>query len=246
MYRKAFLAASFAAFLLVLFLILPKTEEPARIPSEEEVVGHIRDFNASVSSIKSISCNVSSIGAKTEVVYIKPSKVLAVTSSFFGRKQAEIGTDGRDYWFWMRDFDKESIYHCPLPKISSTRVVLPMRPDLITSALGVDEIIWESISVQEGVACLTRSEGDLVKCVLFKDDKMKGVTYHRDGLPMMTATFKSHQKIDGFEIPKEVNVFWHEENASLDFEMKNVVINTDEPPEIKMPEGMKKISLIGF
>lgn len=246
MYRKAFLAALFAAFLLALFLILPKTEEPARVPSELEMLGQIRDFNASVSAIKSISCNVSAIGTKTEVVYIKPSKVLAVTSSFFGRKQAEVGTDGRDYWFWMRDFDKESIYHCPLSKISSTRVVLPMRPDLITSALGVDEIIWESISIQEGVACLTCSEGDLVKCVLFKDDKMKGVTYHRDGLPMMTATFKSHQNIDGLEIPKDINVFWHEENASLDLEIREVSLNIKDPPEIKMPEGMKKISLIGF
>jgi len=246
MYRKAFLAASFVASLLAFFLILSKMEGPARVPSEEEVFEHIRKFNASISAIKSISCNVSAIGTKTEVVYIKPFRVLAVTSSFFGRKQAEVGTDGRDYWFWMRDFDKESIYHCPLSKISSTRVVLPMRPNLITSAFGVDEIMWESISIQEGVACLTCSEDDLVKCVLLRDDKVTGVTYYRDGLPMMTATFKSHQKIDGFEIPKEVNVFWHEENASLDFEIKNVVINTEEPPEIKMPSGMKKISLIDF
>jgi hypothetical protein len=32
----------------------------------------------------------------------------------------------------------------------------------------------------------------------------------------------------------------------LDFEIKNVVINLANPPEIKMPEGMKKISLIDF
>ena len=246
MYRKTFLAASFVASLLALFIILSKMEGPARVPSEEEVFEHIRKFNASISAIKSISCNVSAIGTKTEVVYIKPFKVLAVTSSFFGRKQAEVGTDGRDYWFWMRDFDKEAIYYCPLSKLSSTRVVLPMRPNLITSALGVDEIMWESISIQEGVACLTRSEDDLVKCVFFRDDKMTGVTYHRDGRPMMTATFKSHQRIYGFEIPKEVNVFLHDENASLDFEIKNVVINLEKPPEIKMPNGTNKVSLIDF
>jgi len=62
----------------------------------------------------------------------------------------------------------------------------------------------------------------------------------------MTATFKSHQRIYGFEIPKEVNVFLHEENASLDFEINNVVINLEKPPEIKMPNGMNKVSLIDF
>lgn len=245
MYRKAFLAASFAASLIAVFIALPRKEKPSPILSEVEMLEQIRKFNSSVSVIRSISCEVSAIGMKTQVVYIKPSGLLATTSSF-GRKKAEVATDGKEYWFWMKDFDNTSVYHCPLSKISSTRVILPMRPNLIKSALGIDKIEWESMSIQEGKARLKRSEDDLVKCVLFKDGGIAGISYYRDESPVMTANFKSHQKIDGFEIPKDVNVFWHEENESLDFEIKNVVINLANPPEIKMPEGMKKISLIDF
>jgi hypothetical protein len=247
MYRKAFLAMSFLAFILIIIIVAyPTTEEKPLTQSKEEVLNQIRDFNASSSAIMSISCEVSAMGSKTEVIYMKPSKVLAITSSPFGRKQAEVATDGKDYWFWLKDFDKTSIYHCPLSMISSTRVILPMRPNLITSALGVDEIRWDSISIHEGTAQMKCSEDDLVKCVTFKEGRIEEITYLRQYRPVMTATFKSHQNIDGFEVPKELNVFWHEENASLNFEMKNVVLNFSKPPEIKMPQGMNKISLIGL
>jgi hypothetical protein len=245
MYRKAFLAASFAAFLIAVFITLPMEEKPSPILSEGEVLEQIRKFNSSVSVIRSISCEVSAIGTKTQVVYIKPSGLLSTTSSF-GRKKAEVATDGKEYWFWMKDFDRASIYHCPLSKISSTRVILPMRPNLIKSALAIDEIESESILIQEGTARLKSPEDDLAKCVLFRNGRIVEIVYYRGESPLMTAKFKSHQSIDGFEIPKNVNVFWHEENASLDFEIKNVVINLANPPEIKMPEGMKKISLIDF
>lgn len=231
--------------MIAIFITLPRKEKPSRILSEGEMLGQIRDFNSAVSSIRSISCEVSTMATKTEIVYIKPSKLLT-TTILFGRKRSEVATDGRDYWFWIKDFDRASIYHCPLSKISSTRVILPMRPNLIKSVLAIDEMEWESMSTQEGTARLKRSEDDLVKCVLFRNSRIVEIAYYRGESPVMTAKFKSHQNINGFQIPKDVNVFWHEENESLDFEIKNVVINIDNPPEIKIPEGMKKISLIDF
>lgn len=246
MCRKAFLAMSFLASIIIVLLIFPREEKPIRIPIEGEAFKQIREFNSSASAIKSISCDVVTMGSKTELVYIKPSNVLAVTSLPFGRKHAEVATDGRDYWFWIMDFDRTSIYHCPLSEISSTRVILPMRPNLITSVVGIDEIRWESMSMDEGTAQLTCFEGDLAKCVSFRDGNVVRIAYRRGELPVMTATFKSHQNIGGFEVPKEVKVFWHEENASLDFEIKNVVLNITKPPEIKMPEGLKKVSLLDY
>lgn len=242
---KTFLALSFVALLLALILIRPmRTEKP--VVSEEPVINQINDYNAANSSILSISCTISAIGSKTEVLYIKPSKFMAITNSMFGKKQAEVATDGIEYWFWMRDFDKDSLYHCPLHKVSSTRVIFPMRPAILVSVLGVNEIKWESISMYEGEVRLTCLEEDLLKCVLFKDGKMTSIIYYKDTNPVMTATFKSYQIIDGFNIPKNFSIFWHEQKMSLDLEMKDVVVNIKKPQEIRMPEGMRKVSLVDF
>ncbi|NBT57375.1 hypothetical protein EBT16_01180 [bacterium] len=232
---------------VLIFKLLPRQEiPPVPIPDKEETIKQIIDLNTANSHIFSMSCSISSMGTRTEILYLKPNKIVATTVSPFGRKQAEVATDGKEYWFWMRDFDKDSVYHCPLSKVSTTRVVLPMRPNLVVSFLGVDEIRWDSMSVEEGVARLSSSEEDLSKLVTFEGGKITGVSYHRGETPEMTATFKSHQIIDGFEVPKVVNVSWHEQNSSFDLEIKDVLINIKNPPEIKMPEGMKKISLIGF
>lgn len=218
----------------------------APVPSETEAEKQICDINTANSSVKSISCIISAIATRTEVSYIKPSKFIAKTSSL-GRKQAEVATDGDDYWFWIREFDRDSVYHCPLPKISSTRVTFPMRPKLMTSVLCVDQLSYDSISIDAGGAIHLKSkEDELFKHVTVMNGKISEIAYSMGNIPILDISIKSHQKINGIELPKNVHIFWHEQNAHTNAEIKNVVINIKDKLEIKMPEGMKRISLIDF
>lgn len=218
----------------------------ATIPSENEAVEQVRKINSANSSVKSISCKASAPGADIEILYAKPSMFIA-TTSYFGRKQAEVASDGVLYWFWIREFDRNSVYHCPLSRISSTRVTFPMRPKLIVSVLCVDELIYDSMSVdEEGTIRLWSKEEDLSKCVSIREGNISEIDYYFEKSPILNVKIMSHQRIDGVDLPKNVRIFWHDQKASTSAELKDIVLNGANPHSIKMPENLNKISLIDF
>jgi hypothetical protein len=122
-----------------------------------------------------------------------------------------------------------------------------MRPNIIASIMGIDEISEEGLSVMEDGSIQVKSlEEDLVKYTTIIKGRVSEISYCHEGRLVVSAEFKSFQNVDGVWLPKSVSIKWNEEGVKTTADIVNFAINIGNPPEIKMPEGLKKVSLVGY
>jgi len=233
--------------LLIFFATLAvcnKKKQNVAISSSKigELIYSINNNNAKVKSIlyPEISCS----RAKSTLFYEKPSRI-QITSTFLGGKESEVFSDEKTFWFWLKSFDPNSVYFCNRENIHLTRVINPLRPDLLVRLAGLDEIPSDAkLVLMEGYyEVFVQEEAYLRKLVL--KDRLTRQTFYKDGEEVLIVDFVSMQDIDGIVVPKQIKLSWKKENISMTMDMGTPLINTNVPP-IKMPYGLKKINLEGY
>ena len=233
--------------LLLFFAILAvcnKEKQKIVIPPSkiEELIRSINENNAKVRSISypEISCS----RVNSTLFYEKPSRI-QITSNFLGSKESEIFSDENTFWFWLKSFDPKSVYFCEREKIHLTRVINPLRPELLVRLVCLDEIPSDAKLVPlEGYCELVVQEETYLRKLVLKD-RVTRQTFYKDGEEVFLVDFVSVQNVDGIIVPKQIKLSWKKENISMTMDMGTPLINTNVPP-IKMPYGLKKINLEGY
>lgn len=228
-------------FLLSLLLILSfgKKQQPKELfLKNNEIIESINNNNLKVKSIfyPKINCN----GVKSSLFYEKPSRI-QITSTLFGNSESELFSDEKLFWFWIRSFDANSVYFCERSNVHLTRVINPLRPEILSKVLGLDEIPSDAVVKQIGgyFEVLLLQDGYFRKIII--EDRITKQIFYKNEQAILSVDFVSVQEVDSIWVPKEIKLFWHSENMHLKMSMGTPQINIDVAPT-KMP-NLKKINL---
>lgn len=69
---------------------------------------------------------------------------------FFGQEQARMAFDNDKYWFWIRNYDREKYYLCPVQSAGDTSVVPPLRPSFFNWIINDFEVYDGTLKVMDG------------------------------------------------------------------------------------------------
>jgi hypothetical protein len=219
-----------------------KTEDNKSILSADS----ISQINAKNSSIKSVVYGeITGFSlSRSKLSYKKPDEFIAETY-LLGKKRSEVASDGKNYWFWMESFDKDSLYFCRRDKIEITRVKPPLHPFVIQGLAWVDEIKSESYRVTErGLLSALQESGVYSKEVVTDGEKILEQHFFKDGSPILSAKAHEFHEIEGIFLPKRMTLIWHEEGFSAEMSTDMVSVNK-KIPKADMPRGLNMVSLEG-
>lgn len=216
-------------FLLFAFQKKPKNQELN--------LNIIKEINQTNSQIKSISCELSEDLTNSYLFYSKPNELI-LTTYFFNKQQSKLSSNGETYWFWIKKFDPDAVYHCRLSKIDETTVIDPLKPDLIKSILCIDEIPIEKskIKISDQIEIYFKYK-QYDRIVIIQDERIKAQYWHLNNELILSIEVIRFEKI-----PTLIKVTWHKENYSTRIRLKNIKINAEETADHKMPD-LKKINL---
>ena len=89
-------------------------------------------------------------------------------------KQADIGSNQKSFWFWIRDNSERALYVCNYDQVDASPLAVTMQPDWILESMGlrpIDEREAQTISAAKG-----DKPGQLVLTQLRKDPKGGSLT----------------------------------------------------------------------
>jgi hypothetical protein len=83
-----------------------------------------------------------SAGTRSNMAFERPHNFRFVVQSGMGKKEADIGSNDDQFWFWANDKNDQDVYVCRYDSAANPvgRVEIPFQPDWIVEALGVREI----------------------------------------------------------------------------------------------------------
>ena len=233
-----------AAMTLLIVLLSQAQKPPRKHLKPPDAATALDSLNSKNSSAKSVFCPSIRTGilSKSTMFYEKPQKIL-FTTEFMGAKEAIVAQDGSNYWFWIRSFDKQSIYFCRPEKIDSAGLRAIMRPEVICSLSWIEEIRPDSIKEADGRITATCKKGETSKIIEFDSEKIIKQTILFKGSPVATLAGSSFKDFSGFTFPTRIVATWHEEGMSGNFSVDEWIVN-EKCPEISEPQGLKRKELI--
>lgn len=167
---------------------------------------------------------------------------LMFTTWLAGSKEGEVGCSGDDYWFWIRSFDKESVYWCGRDRLEHTPLRPLMMPEVIRAMAWVTDVDASLAERSGDIFVSERKKGPFRTVVEFDHEKILSQSVFHGDARIVTMDGHDYSSLSGIQLPKRVRVIWHEENMTEDFYIKAHIVN-GEDQEISPPEGMKRINL---
>jgi hypothetical protein len=238
--RPKFMTAIVMAFLLS---CSPKKAADNKVTPSADSISQINAKNSSIKSVIYGEITGFSL-SRSKLSYEKPDEFVAETY-LLGKKRSEVASDGKNYWFWIESFDKDSLYFCRRDKIGTTRVKPPLHPFVIQGLAWVDEIKPESYRVTEhGLLAALQESGVYSKEVVTDGEKITEQHFFKEGSPVLSAKAHEFHEIEGIFLPKRMTLIWHEEGLSAEMSTDMVSINK-KIPKVDMPRGLKMVSLEG-
>jgi hypothetical protein len=238
--RSKFIIAFAIVFLLS---CSPRRTEDNKITPSADSISQINAKNSSIKSVIYGEITGFSL-SRSKLSYEKPDEFVAETY-LLGKKRSEVASDGKNYWFWIESFDKDSLYFCRRDKIGTTRVKPPLHPFVIQGLAWVDEIKPESYRVTEhGLLAALQESGVYSKEVVTDGEKITEQHFFKEGSPVLSAKAHEFHEIEGIFLPKRMTLIWHEEGLSAEMSTDMVSINK-KIPKVDMPRGLKMVSLEG-
>ena len=206
-------------FYMILLLLMPACKEQVKVAEISPA-----------SEVRSISFTARcGFFETTRFSYEKPDKV-HVSTSRFGRVEAEIYCDGEEFWFWMRSFDPDNVYRCRPADISKTRLKPPLHPELIKGVAFIDP---------------PGTEGLYSRRVSVEGGNVTRQTFSDDSGPVLKLKAESFRQVSGFLLPEKVRAEWPQEGMTLEFKIADWKVN-EGFPITKKPDGLGEISLEGY
>lgn len=195
----------------------------------------VKSINEKNSKIKSTYCPEIKIGFlnKSSLFCEKNGDLLFVTY-IYGTKEAMIGCEKNNYWFWIRSFDKKSIYFCKKSNLNKTNLNPIMNPEIISSMGWMREINPNSKIEYSEKGLLCEFKKDLIKIIIeFDSEKIISQKIFIDERLILTMEGKEYNYFSNHLMPTKIKAFWHEENIKetlyIDQWILNKKINTSEP-----------------
>lgn len=238
MYYKLFLTSAILSVVVFCF-ISKKNNDYGKYENNHDTQTQIDLINKKNKFINNISCKITTQISTTHVFYQKPSIVYSETKSMLGIKQLEVASDGVNYWFWSNSMDKKSVYHCLVSELSNTRVVFPLWPNIIKSALVVDDL--NNFAEEEDL--IVTKDQYFVRKIKIKEGNIAEISYSHNQIMILSIYVQSFQEVEGLTFPKKMKLKWHEQASEISAEMTDIRINIPNPPDTDMPRNMKKVSL---
>jgi hypothetical protein len=250
MKRNTVLSLSSVFLCAVLFIVLslinpwrdspPPPSTPIPDQSPRTVAESLNSRNLGVKNVFLPSMRMGLI-SRSSLFYDRRGDLI-FTTWLAGSKEGEVGCSGDDYWFWVKSFDKDSIYWCRRDRLEHTPLRPLMMPEVIRAIAWVTDVD-ASLAEESGDIFVSESkDGPFRTVVEFDHEKILSQSiFHRD-TKIVTMEGHDYSNLSGIKLPKRVRAIWHEEGMTDDFYIKAHIVN-GEDQEISPPEGMKRINL---
>lgn len=239
------LPALLAISILMVALALIGFQKPKEdAPSESDATSSMNSLNERQSSARSVLCPSIKTGiTSNSSLFHRKDDIVSLSSWFLGLREAVVGCDGLEYWFWMRSFDAKSVYFCDREKLERTTLRPIMRPEVLIMIAWIGEIetAQEVRKSNAGFVAVTK-KGAIDIIVEFDQEKIRTQTAISEGVPIVTLEGDDFAEFSGLILPKRIRAFWHEERLFGEFVIEKWVINADDPVFLP-PKGLRRINL---
>lgn len=119
---------------------------PTAMPTVENLVRYLNENASYLQPTQAISCtNVmidvtadgTKVGVNAKMLCQTPRNFL-LSGVVLGSPAVDIGSNGKEFWFWSREIKPAYLYHCSYVDLErGTQVPFPFQPDMVVSALGL-------------------------------------------------------------------------------------------------------------
>lgn len=231
------------------FLIKTEPEPPSyleepitkEIPKTKEILKEYQDIidivNGKNDGIKNVSSDVRAIinnralfKVHGYIVFEKEKNFRLILSSFIG-KEADLGSNNQQFWFYIKRMDDPALYYCDYKDLYKTGLKTPFHPLWIMECFGFNHIvISENTTLRERGNYLEISEQRLstsgrivIKSTLVDklENRIIGHYLWDDGRLIVSAEIKSFKN----NVPSKIIFKWAEENITLNMELSNSETN---------------------
>ncbi len=173
-----------------------------------------------------------------------------------GGQVADLGSNEKEFWFWVKDNKDKSIYFCDYKDVNSNQLAITYQPDWIIEAMGLREIdpreaatIAAKPGDQPGLLVLTQARkdnrGEMLTKETIVDEATGRIKEHRlwagakkDLLARATITedqefvlvpTAENPEGSSIQLPAKFHLEWVTEKFALDVTMAGVKINPKFP-----------------
>lgn len=223
----------------------------AYTPTAEELVKHLNDNARTVSSLE---CNddlnivvkqgVQEFSVNGMLQFQKPRN-FRLTAEKFNTSQADIGSNDREFWFWLKQNNPPSLFVCSYHDFARMpSCPLPVHPDWIADAMCLQELNPNAqYQVRKSgpytidlVTNITTPQGVSTQKIITVANGGKNngrIVAQRirttDGKELWSAEIQEYQDIPGYSVPKTVVLRCPSQKLEMKFRMNRCQINRLQP-----------------
>lgn len=191
-----------------------------------------------------------SFGASGRMALERPRNFKLVMSAGLS-EVADIGSNDKEFWFWVKDMPEKAVYFCNYEDEGSNNLAVGFQPDWIVEALGlrvIPETEMADITVTAGPMPGTwllsqkhrTQQGETVYKETVLSSASKRIIEHRlkasDNKTLLTQAVISEyspypvkgengQPAENVYLPRKFTLRWVQEKMALDVSLGNVAIN---------------------
>jgi hypothetical protein len=223
-----------------------KSNQEKPLPAQVKITADeaVNNLNGMNSKVRNIFCPTIRMNLMSESsLFCNKQGDFLLQTWFLGRKEASIACKKDKYWFWIRSFNKDSLYFCDSRNIQETRLRPMMRPEIIRLLCWISEIDPSCKIEKSGHAFVAESKsGQMTILTEFDGEKILSQSVAFKGEKIVTMKGGDYIKSSGPNLPKKIRIDWHEEKRSEEFFIKSWTVNCEDQ-EISEPEGLLRINL---
>jgi hypothetical protein len=214
--------------------------------------------NTRNNQIRSVICNLHVIAQMPgrrpvklngTMCYEKEKKFRIELDSLIGT-ELDIGADGKIFWFWSKRMQEPGLYWAQYKDFSKTKLKTPFNPFWLSHCLGVDKIDYSGAIIDQTgerwriMKKTINGKGEPVTAVIYVDPQKRMITGH--GMYDSSNRLVASCEIESFEngMPAKMTFMWHQENASMIWNLNNIVVNVQiNPAQWIIPNYSPKIDM---
>lgn len=220
---------------------------PSYTPTAEELVKHLNENARHVTSLEcnddlsiSIRQGVQEFSVSGMLQFQKPRN-FRLTAEKFSTSQADIGSNEREFWFWLKQNNPPSMFFCNYDDFARMKSCpLPVHPDWIAEAMCLQEL-------NPNAQYQVRKSGQHTLDLISNTVSPQGVPMQKiitvahggryngrivgqrirsqDGKELWTAEIQEYQDIPGYAIPKTVVLRCPAEKLEMKFRLNRCQVN---------------------
>jgi len=225
-------------------------------PKPEDLVNYLNDEAQKIESIQVQNLDMEvrkgilpPIGLNGWLVAQKPRNFrLGATIPGMGGPAADLGSNDREFWFWMSKAEPPDLYYCSHTDVGRVQLPFPIQPDWVLEGLGMATItLNQNMRVEMGRGKIdlieeTRSpQGQTVyKVTTFNSSKVSGIRpqvtsrkLYDDRFKVICAATITEMQADprsGVLIPKEVKFEYPEQRLTMKLVLSTTAVNAPIDP----------------